>query len=406
MQRPDNVLPSPVEVAPLPEVANHTPWPAQYFQHVDPHGDGFHVMVSRMTYTLRGMAPGAQGVPEPVLLPPDEQVPLCEADEFIGEPGRSSTVQESDYAPYKPLCDVLLVNAHAHSPNGEPATRWAVGLAFGDAFSKPLQVTGPRRYVRGVTTLGALRPEPPQPATRVPLCYEAAFGGPNLLEVEALLDAQVDDPTTDAARRDKAASARAMLPGHFLPNPVGCGRLPARWLQVDDGHVHDPPSPAPQIEAFEQPFSGQDDYPVVGYGPVGRWWQPRLARAGTHDEAWRRTQWPRSPLDHDYRYWNCAPDDQQVPYPEGGEVFRLVNLTPGGGTVRFALPRQPMRLLVRLQAGPLVFAPMNIDTVIVDVGRATLSVVRRALVGAGAGVRKLELGTWPADEPVLLQPPT
>ena len=60
MNGPDNLLPSPIEAAPLPEVINHTPWPSQYFQHVDPQGEIFHVMVTRMSYALMGMATTAE----------------------------------------------------------------------------------------------------------------------------------------------------------------------------------------------------------------------------------------------------------------------------------------------------------------------------------------------------------
>jgi hypothetical protein len=117
--------------------------------------------------------------------------------------------------------------------------------------------------------------------------------------------------------------------------------------------------------------------------------------AGTHDEIWKATQWPKSPKNHDYRYWNCAPEDQQINYPLGGEEIVLINLTPAGSPVRFRLPKQDLQLLVRLQVGAMMFAPMNIDTVIIDFSNSTLSIVRRALISAKADVRQLELGTWP-----------
>lgn len=41
LNRPTLVLPSRLQPSPLPEVINHTPWPAQYFQHVDPRGECF-----------------------------------------------------------------------------------------------------------------------------------------------------------------------------------------------------------------------------------------------------------------------------------------------------------------------------------------------------------------------------
>jgi hypothetical protein len=65
--------------------------------------------------------------------------------------------------------------------------------------------------------------------------------------------------------------------------------------------------------------------------------------------------------------------------------------------VRFRLPKQDLRLLTRLKAGPMLFVPMRIDSVILDFAAATLSVVRRATVSGLADVRKLELGTWPED---------
>ncbi|NVI10003.1 DUF2169 domain-containing protein, partial [Paraburkholderia sp. JPY454] len=46
--------------------------------------------------------------------------------------------------------------------------------------------------------------------------------------------------------------------------------------------------------------------------------------------------------------------------------------------------------------------PMNIDTVILDMGSGILSIVRRAVVSAKTDVRQLELGTWPAGTGVQL----
>lgn len=177
-------------------------------------------------------------------------------------------------------------------------------------------------------------------------------------------------------------------------------RLGIVWSRVESSF-----SDAPQIEVHGQAYTGQIDYPAVGYGAIGRAWSPRFERAGTHDEHWKATQWPKSPLDHDYRYWNCAPDDQQIAYPEGGELIELIHLTPAAGPVRFRLPKQDLRLLTRLKAGPMLFVPMRIDTVILDFAAATLSIVRRATVSGLAEVRKLELGTWPEDTAAHAPPP-
>jgi len=400
--RPDHLLPAPLESAPLPEVTNHTPWPSQYFQHVDPRGEIFHVMVCRTSYSLRGMDMESGTAPRPHLLPFEEQVPLCEADTYCAEINTSSVLEESDYAPYKPRCDVLVINAQAYAPEGQLTRRWPVGLSLGSTLKKALQVCGPRYFQRGSNTLNRWRPSEPEATTAVPLVYELAFGGPSLLQAQERLEDLAADGTETAQRRHQAAEILAAIPKPYLPNPIGCGQDPQTWLAVTQRlqalnltEDADGKTPAPQIEELNRPYTGQADYPVVGLGPVGRWWQPRLKLAGTHDQAWKASQWPRSPHDHDYRYWNCAPEDQQIDFPQGGELISLLNLTPGGGMVRFELPHQDLQLLVRLEVGALMFAPMNIDTVIIDVGNATLSVTRRSLVSARADVRVLELGTWP-----------
>ena len=64
-------------------------------------------------------------------------------------------------------------------------------------------------------------------------------------------------------------------------------------------------------------------------------------------------------------------------------------------TRRSKLPKQDLTLLVRLEIGAMLFAPMNIDTVIVDLEAMQLVMVRRTQVSAKADVRQLELGTWP-----------
>src|SRR5262252_1165841 len=61
------------------------------------------------------------------VLPPQEEEPelakeqqkLVMADEFSGDPGVSAPLRETDYAAFKPRCDVVL-NGSAHAPAGAP----------------------------------------------------------------------------------------------------------------------------------------------------------------------------------------------------------------------------------------------------------------------------------------------
>lgn len=367
MNGPDNLLEAPIKPAPLPEVRNHTAFPSQYFQMVDVAGQIFHVMVSRLTYTLRKV--DAEGC----LVLADSQRPLVAADSFSGEPNLSSVLQESDYTPFKPRCDLIFNHAVAHPPKGEPRPSWAVGVKVGE-WVKRLVVTGPRQLVRDGENWRLSNPEP---VATVPICYELAWGGTCVWPL-----AQPDGPPTEP--QILAREAR---------NPIGCGFLDPDW----DARVRPACRPAPRLESFGRPFDGAaaqaGDYPVVGLGAVGRWWQPRLALAGTYDDSWKQTRWPGLPEDFDFGYWNCAPEDQQIDYPEGGERVVLAGLHPNG-EVRFRLPRPDLKLLLHLDVGVPLFKPLVTDTLIFDFQAYELGVVQRAVVAAAAGVELMELGTW------------
>lgn len=90
------------------EFSNHTPFPALAFESFAPDGASFHTVVLRQTFELRDGA----------LVLAQEQMPLATSDRFHGEPNQSSVAEESDLAPYKPLCDVL-INGTAYAPQGD-----------------------------------------------------------------------------------------------------------------------------------------------------------------------------------------------------------------------------------------------------------------------------------------------
>mgnify|MGYP001174119762 CR=1 FL=1 len=363
MNRPPYVLESPVQAAPLPEVRNHTHFPSQYFQMMDSDDKVFHVLVSRITYDLSELdGEGRPGLAR-------EQQELVQSDMFYGQINASSIIQESDFAAYKPRCDVLFAHATAYAPDGKPAPRWPIGVRIGD-WSKLMGVCGPRVIRPGV--LGWKLGDP-EPAIQVPLRYELAFGGTCQWPETASGD---EEPQIHAS---------------YAPNPIGCGLLHPQWLKKARPQALE----APQMEVLDQPFDDarlqRQDYPAVGLGAIGRWWQPRVALAGTYDQNWKEHRWPRLPQDFDCAYWNCAPRDQQIAYPQGGEDIVLAGLTPGGGRFQARLPDRPPHVLARLHAGPILPRHMPLDTLVFDMHRMTLSCVHRMLIAADADVRVLEI---------------
>ena len=91
---------------------------------------------------------------------------------------------------------------------------------------------------------------------------------------------------------------------------------------------------------------------------------------------WLETQHPDLPDDFDFNYWNCAPDDQRIPFPLPGLGFVLTGFRPEGD-IRFTLPAHEGRLLLRAMSGHRMPLPMLLDTV--EINTDTLTV---ALTGA------------------------
>ena len=58
-------------------------------------------------------------------------------------------------------------------------------------------------------------------------------------------------------------------------------------------------------------------YKPMAFGPIGRAWQPRPKYAGTYDEKWLDEVFPFLPADFKEDYYQAAPADQQIDYPQG-----------------------------------------------------------------------------------------
>ena len=251
----------------------------------------------------------------------DVQDDVTMAPSYLGEPGQSSLHYDADLVRTKAGTDVVL-HAHAHAPGGRPAAAVDVACTVGP-MTKQLRVVGDRIWERRG---GAVVPSAPQPFASLPICYERAWGG-------VLADG--DD------RRDPF-------------NPVGVGAATA------------PGGAVPNVEYATQPVVAADHRgPPAGFGPIPADWQPRLALAGTYDDAWRRERQPLVPRDFQDAHFRCAPADQQLPgYLRGGEEVVLHNVTPDG-TLRFRLPRVFLGFRTRIDGGT-AYHTGQLHTVIIE----------------------------------------
>lgn len=347
------------------ELINGTRMQAGYTMGLEPSGRELLVVVVKGTFRIP--EPG-----QPVRLA-EEQLPLIMADTFTGEPGLSAPLLEVDYAPRKQRCDVIL-NGSAYAPGGRPATRVPVGLRV-NGITKGFHVVGDRTWIGGVSGISAGNP---QPFEVQPISYDRAFGG---------VDQRHEDPMKHDA---------------YMPNPVGKGfhkHLRSDWV---DGAT------MPNTEELNRAVSRPDEaYAPMSFGPVGRHWAPRAKYAGTYDDKWLEDHFPFLPPDFDERYFQCAPADQQMEYPVGGEEITLVNLTPEGH-VAFTLPKFDAPIHFFPKKGDREDGQLNLDTIVIEpdarrfalTWRATRPLKRNMFEVAQILVGKKSQAWW-ADREVL-----
>lgn len=272
-------------------------------------------------------------------IPPDreeaslaaEQLPMTQADEFTGEPGLSAIIHESDFAHEKPQCDVL-VNGSVYAPGGILSKRVCVGLLVGP-IKKRFEVLGDRFWDRRITRVS---PTPPQPFTHKRISYDIAYGGTSFLENEPI-------------------KIRA-----YPDNPIGQGFYPLEKRGSVIG------KPLANTQEIGKPATNLDgNYQPMAFGPLGRNFKKRAAFLGTYDKSWLEKRAPFLPDDFDYRYFQAAPADQQMPYPQLPLDITLENLTVDG-LRRFRVPYIQIPVLVfQHDQNPQEYN-FNIDTILIE----------------------------------------
>ncbi len=305
------------------ELINATRMVAGYNMGLEPSGRELLVVVIKGTFVLP-----KQG--EPVRLA-DKQLPLIMADTFSGEPGFSAPIQEIDFAPRKRACDVLLTG-HARAPEGRQVTRLRAGLRVGP-MEKVFDVVGDRVWQAGLTGISA---SSPLHFTEKLVSYDTAFGGA--------------DRNSDDEREHDA----------YVLNPVGCGwhkHLKSAWV---DG------KPLPNTEEVGKAVGHPSDkYKPMALGPLGRGWPQRARYSGTYDQKWMDEVFPFLPADFDERYYQAAPEDQQLPLPKGPMEVVMSGFTVDG-VRQFVLPHFVAPVHVFPKRGEREDHTAMLDTVVFD----------------------------------------
>ena len=296
------------------QLENQTPLVTAGTHFVNGHGEECLSIVAKATYTIPGPGEKAKLA--------EEQLPIFLADQYFGDPQKTGIRYPVDLVPQKPATDIGL-NGCVYSPGR--ATHKAATLEVGPVY-KALLITGDRYWRYNLFFWGYSRTKP-KPFTRMPLCYENAYGG--------------------------RANGQA-----YKPNPIGTGFMvkknEAEGIKLPN--IEDPDDRA--TEPMRRPYP-------AGFGFIPPTWEKRLKYAGTRDEAWQRDYYPLPPKDLDPRYFNAAAEGLTAEgYLKGGETVTLTNMSPRGD-LTFTLPDIKLNLIYRLSGNAHSIAP-DLWTIILE----------------------------------------
>ncbi|MCP9266876.1 DUF2169 domain-containing protein [Xenorhabdus sp. XENO-1] len=380
------------------EFRNLTPFSVMNYSMFDVDDTEHHVVVMKIGYQLM---PAGQGEYVAELLPAP---PLCLQDEYRGQMNASQVLQESDLAPFKPRCDII-VSGTAYASDGRPCTEFPVRLQLHTKqgktlLDKTLTVTGEREFIRD--TSGNWQLTEPKPFTTLPLDYRYAFGGECKIQADDKASQQLkkSDRLTPEQHQQHPDGENAPI-AHAVceTNPLGMGFITPWYADAKQFTRY----PAPRITRPDAPLTAQHfaaqlngtlppdtpDYEPQGMGFIGRPWLPRRQLAGTYDADWLENRHPYLPKDFDFGYWNGAPADQQIDWPDTDIALTLRGLTPHSD-LHVKLPGHHPFILLRMHNGIMLPIPMRLDTLIIDSEARTLHMTCRLNFKASLPIRVAE----------------
>ncbi len=244
----------------------------------------------------------------------------------------------SDFALFKPCADIMLVGC-GYAPNAKPTTVLPVHVAVG-RFRKSLVIVGDRTTGAGAINAGGIQS---QPFTRMPIDYTRAFGGAG-----------------------------------YKFNPTGRGRVDE--LNENGKKIRRLPN-VEQPDRLVVDLGG--NYNPAGFGPIPLTWSQRMSKAGSYGGDWAKKKWPWFPDDFDWRFFNAAPADQQLPgYLTGDEEIACDNLHRTHAHFVCGLPRLRPRLFLRDAVGSglrVREVALSLDTLWLDMEAEKLVLVWRGL---------------------------
>jgi hypothetical protein len=308
------------------QLVNRTPYAAELFPMWDHDGKEVTLLIVKCTFEVgRDQTLGVA----------EEQVRVCAADEYYGDPAKSSIRVANDLALYKPYVDVIVIGS-VYTPGGTARARLTVGLTVGKV-RRFLRITGERTWARGLVDY---RITDPVPFTEMSVTYERTYGGSDARSAE-------------------------------MRNPVGRGYC-ERQDQIAGSSL-------PNVEWDDAPLENWRGRPEpAGLGFVAPSWLPRSKYGGTYDDSWIENRMPFLPEDFDYRHFQAASPTLTFSTLHPGEPVVLESMTRDGNFA-FAVPDSRLSAVYRHDVGRSE-VELRRDTVVIEPDHRRVILISRALI--------------------------
>ncbi len=261
-----------------------------------------------------------------------DQEAINEDDNYWNDDPSRSIVAPSDWAPFKPKADIMLVG-HAFAPGGIPTRALTARILIGE-IDKSIEVW----CDRGFRIADGQLLEGPR-FSKMPLRWERTAGGPG------------------------------------TSNPVGMrfDAPPDKYGMVA----------VPNLQPLGMYVSKRSDtFAPVGYGPIAADWPNRMTKLGRLGAGFFARGWGSRPLPEgvDYAYFQAAPTDQQTGELRAAERLVLENLHPEHARLVTNLPGIKPRVIAERGNGAREEVGLMTDTLWIDTDRGLCTLVWRGRI--------------------------
>ena len=317
------------------------------------------------------------------------QIPLHQ-DVIFDSNSPEVIAHDSDLYYFKPYTDIV-VKGKARSVKKVKSFMASVEIA---KAKSNLELIGNRKVYRKNT--GALTFDEPESIAEIPLTYQYAYGGKDLLAEKPLRDKIENDPSLKYSKN--ILEIMQGSPYRYPRNPLGKGYViepHAETLEtLELPNIEDPNNKlTPNSLICKSPHNWHRMPVPVCTDWVSPGWFPRIGYYGLYDlppaldeniyeikNGWAdlnvlQSKFRIKEAQFNFRFCNGASLGLQTNYLQGGEQCRLTNIHPNKKEFVFQLPKEQPQIKVDGRNGKLLKTAPNMHSVIIEPDQKKLSIV-------------------------------